>query len=115
MALTDTSFNAIYSALFSVRQPENAKLKYTINWHGAMDSSTISSSTWTTEDSGITISDQANTTTEASCKVTGDPGSYRIVNKVTLADGDIDERIIDVRIIDNTKPFSRTNDFGFMH
>lgn len=85
------------------RQTENAALTYTVNWAAELDTDTVSSSTWSSEDSGITIANEANTTTETSCRLSGSTGRYRIVNKVVTANGDTIERYVDLSIIDNSK------------
>lgn len=94
--------NAAHNNEYRFRQQENAALTYTVNWAGQLDSDTISTSTWSSEDSGVTISGESNTTTEASARVTGaNPGTYRVVNKIVTAGGDTDERVIIVRVDDN--------------
>lgn len=102
------TFNANQSTLFRANQRENADLDYTINWAGELDTATISSSDWSTEDS-VTIANETNTTTTASCDLTGEPGRYRVVNQITDSNGNVDERIIELTILENSQDYS---DYG---
>ena len=103
------TLNARYRELIA-KQTENAALTYTINYAAELDTDTVSSSTWSSEDSGVTIANDANTTTQTSCRLSGDTGRFRVVNKVVTTNGDIYERYIDLRIIDNSKYY--WPDFG---
>ena len=104
------TLNARYRELIA-KQSENAALTYTINYAAELDTDTISTSTWSSEDSGVTIANDANTTTQATVRLSGDVGRYRVVNKIVTAAGDTMERYIDLRIVDNSKLF--WPDFGW--
>jgi hypothetical protein len=103
--------NAIRFDRSVFEQSENAKLDYTINWESELGSDTISTSTWTTEDTGITISDTASTTTTATCQLTGQPGRYHVINKIVTTAGLIDERVIELVITENNSVMA--SDYGF--
>lgn len=107
--------NAIHTKEQRFRQQENAQLTYTVNWAAQLDTGdTISASAWSTEDSGVTIASESNTTTTASAQLSADsPGSYRIVNKVTTANGDVDERIIALVVEDNDET-AAADDYWFV-
>lgn len=103
--------NALRYDTATFQQSENAVLDYTINWESEIGSDTISTSTWSTEDSGITISNTSDTDTTATCKLTGDPGRYRVVNKIVTAGGLTDERVIELVVTENNRVTS--SDYGF--
>jgi hypothetical protein len=92
--------NALQGQQFSYSQSENAALSYVMNWAGVLQSGTISISTWECNES-LTIAATANTTTTATARLSGEPGHYRIVNRIVTASGDTDERIILLTITDN--------------
>ncbi len=100
--VNDQTLNARKACLVA-EQTENAAKTYTVNWSAQLGSDTISTSTWTTEDSAVTIANESNTTTSASCRLSGDVGRYRVVNKIVTAAGDTDERYIDLTVKDNTR------------
>jgi len=81
-------------------QNENSVLTYSVNWGPQIDTNTISTSTWTSEDN-ITIAGEANTTLTASATLSGGVGTHRVVNKITTSDGQTDERIIILTILEN--------------
>ena len=86
----------------TVQQAENSAITYTINWAGMLDTDTISTSTWTAENGG-TVASEANTTTTASARLSGDPSKWLFTNKVVLASGDTMERQITLIVRDNQK------------
>jgi len=97
--------NKILNALkqeMTVEQAENAAITYTVNWSGMLDADTIATSTWIAENGG-TVANEANTTTEASARLSGSPSKYLFTNKVTLASGDTMERSITLIVRDNQK------------
>ncbi len=106
--VNDKTLNA-RNACLRAEQTENAANTYTVNWSAQLGTDTISTSTWTSEDSGVTIANEANDTLTASCRLSGDIGRYRIVNKIVTAAGDTDERYIELTIKDNTRLW--TNDY----
>lgn len=91
-----TTFSANSQGSVTVSQSENSAILYTWNWSSDLPTSvTVSSSTWTSEDSNVTIANTANTTTTASARLSASsPGRYRVVNKVVTSAGDTRERII---------------------
>lgn len=102
-------FNALLSYEVTARQHENAALTYTWKWSPALPSSvTVSSSAWSSEDSGLTIANEANDTDSASARLSGDTGQYEVINKIVDSAGDTHERIIHLVINDN----NRTYDYG---
>ena len=104
MNISKRTFNPLLAKQFRFSQLENALLSYIGNWGAAIQALTISASTWTVENGSVTLSGESNTNTTTTVKITGSPGESTIVNKVTLSDGQIDERIIKLRITDNDIP-----------
>jgi len=85
-----------------VSQGENAAITYTLNWIPRLDGDTIASSTWSSEDSGVTIANEANTTVKASARLSASPGKYLLTNKITLTtSGDTFEQQFQLRVKDN--------------
>lgn len=82
-------------------QSENSAITYTVDWGGLLDTDTISTSTWTAETSGITIASAANTTTQATARLSATPGSYLITNKIVTAAGSTREQQIVIRVSNN--------------
>jgi len=107
-----TTVNALQQRRSCFQQEENAAITYTINWAAFLDGDDVSTSTWSTEDGGLTIANEANDTTTASARLSGDPGRYRAVNKVVTAAGDTHERYVDVTIHDNTSGYAY--DYGLI-
>lgn len=105
MPVNDQTLNARNNCLRGY-QHENAAKTYTINWAAQLAGDTIATSTWSSEDSGVTIANEVNTTLIASCRISGSIGRYRIVNKIVTAAGDTDERYLDISIRDNTQIFT---------
>lgn len=96
-----TTFNSNVAKRFIIRQKENENRYHTMNWAGDLDTATISSSDWSTEGS-ITIANESNATYTATCQLSGTPGRYRVVNQITDSGGNVLERLLDVRIEDNS-------------
>lgn len=107
-----TTLNALQHRMLDFRQEENAAVTYVVNWAAFLDGDTISTSSWSTEDGSLTIANEANTTTTASCRLSGDVGKYRAVNKIVTAAGDTHERYIDLAIRDNTSGYAY--DYGLV-
>jgi hypothetical protein len=101
--LTDRTINPLttYRAIFP--QSENAALAYTIDYTAMLNGDTITDSTWSCRDAGVTIT-PSNTTSTVTATISGQPGEYTIVNKITTAAGMVDERILVLTI--------RANDNG---
>ena len=94
------------------RQQENEAILRTVNWAGELDTDTISTSTWTAENSGSTIASEANTTTTTSARLSGTPGRYLFTNKITTAAGDTREHQVEVEVLNNDR--NLVNDYqGF--
>ena len=53
---------------------DDAVVAYTVDWTDILDGDTISTSTWTVDEGGITLSGAANTTTTTSITVTESGG-----------------------------------------
>lgn len=69
-------------------QLENAARTYTVDWNIQLGTDTISSSTWTAENSGSTIANEATGTTTTSARLSGTPGKYLFTNKIVTSGGD---------------------------
>jgi len=104
------TLNSLQFYEITIRQHENAAPTYTIQWASDLGTGvTISTSTWSTEDSNLTIASEANTTTQTSARLSStSKGTYTAVNKITTSDGDTFERILRLIIGDNNK----TYDYG---
>lgn len=89
-----------------LQQQENAAITRTVNWINRLGSNTISSSTWTSEDSSVTIANESNTNYKASARLSGDTGLYLITNQVVLSDGDTMEYQFKLRIKDNSQDWT---------
>jgi len=111
MNITKRTFNPLLGRIFRFVQSENSSLKYEGNWGPAV-AQTVSASSWTVEEGDATLSSEALVSQTTSVIITGTPGENIIVNKVTLADGQIEERILKLKITDNDLPDYDT-DYGF--
>lgn len=101
MNVNDRIINALQRRTSAYQQSENAAYIYTINYAATLQAATIATSTWSSAANGLTISATSNTDTTATAKVTGTPGRYKIVNKITTSTGETDERIISLYIMTN--------------
>ena len=100
MNIADRTINALQGQQFSMQQTENAAPSYVVNWASVLQADIIATSTW--ECTGtVVIAARANTTSTASARISGEPGRYRVVNRIVTAAGDTDERIILLTIADN--------------
>ena len=106
--------NALSHRQLSFVQEENAALTYTVNWAALLDTDQVSTSTWTAEDSGLTIANENLTTDYTTARLSGDVGRYRAVNKIVTTNGDTHERYINVTIKDNTNGYAQGNDYGWI-
>ncbi len=112
MNIAKRTINALLGRrTFRFEQTENAKLKYQVNWKPLIQALTISASVWTVEDGSVTLSSETNVSGITAVVITGSVGESTISNKVTLSDGQIDERIIKLKIIDNDIPVYES-DYG---
>lgn len=100
------TLNALTNLRICFTQGENAAVTYTVNWAGFLDTDTIATSTWVSEDSGLTIASEANTTTEATARLSGSVGRFRAVNKIVTAAGDTYERYVEVTVKDNSSGYA---------
>lgn len=99
------TFNPLLSRSFRYSQTENADLIYYCDWGATIQPDTIASSTWVVEDGSVTITNEAATDYITSAMITGDVGESTIVNKIVMASGQTDERIIKLKIVSNDVPF----------
>lgn len=102
MAIQKTKLNARKRKL-KTKQAENEAIRYIIDWSAQLDTDTIKTSTWSSEDSGVTIATEGTLDNQAYATLSGDVGCYRVVNKVTTTLGLKSERYIDLTIMDNSK------------
>lgn len=77
----------------------DAILDYQINWATWLSTDTIGTSTWTVP-TGITKVSDTNTTTTATIWLSGGTADtdYRLVNRITTANGRTEERSIWVKV-----------------
>ncbi len=90
-------------------QQENEAILRTIEWSGELDTDTISTSTWTAENSGSTIANEGNDTITTEARLSGTPGCYLFTNKITTAAGDTREQQIQLTVLKNDR--SRVSDY----
>ena len=102
MNLSDRTINPLTTRRAVFQQQENAALAYSIDYTAMLNGDAITASTWTCRDA-ITITPSLNGQV-ASSKISGKVGNYTIVNKITTASGQTDERLIVLTI--------RANDEG---
>lgn len=101
MNVNDREVNALQSRTAAYQQSENAAHIYTVNYAATLQAATISTSTWSCATNGATISNTSNTDHTSTAKLSGKPGRYKIVNKITTSTGETDERIISLYIMTN--------------
>lgn len=99
MNISDRTINALQNRIVNYQQSENAELDYIINWDAVLGSDTITTSTW--QSSGALTIAPSNTTKTATAIVKGNPGIYKLTNKITTASGITDERQIKLKICVN--------------
>ena len=102
MNITKRTFNPLLGRRFRYDQPEDAELKYQGNW-GVLGL-TVSTSEWEKLQGDAVLSGDALASNVTSVTISGEPGDSIIVNKVTFSDGQIDSRIILLKITDNDLP-----------
>lgn len=112
MNIVKRTFNPLLAKEFDYKQSENAELKYSGNWGPVAQANTITASTWTVENGTVTVSGAALASNVTSAIISGSPGCSRIVNKVTFTDGQVDERIINLTITDNSESCGCDYDYG---
>lgn len=99
MNISDRIINPLQSQSKPFQQAENASLSYVIDYTAYLGADTIASSTWASARTlTITPSSTDYTTT---AKVSGTPGNYTLVNKITTTAGSLDERIVCLEILRN--------------
>jgi hypothetical protein len=106
------TFNPLLSPTFRHSQAENAELRYTGNWGATIQPDTISSSTWVVERGDAVVSDEAFTDGNTSAVISGPAGESIIVNKIVSSSGEVDERILLLKITANYGPFANRG-YGF--
>ena len=81
------------------KDPE-ANLRFTVDWSDWLSGDTITTSTWPSPPSGITVVSSSNDTTTATVKVSGGTHGvdYDLVNRIITAGGDTDERTIRIQV-----------------
>ena len=104
------TLNALRTQRLDVKQAENAALTYVVNWAAVLDGATVASSSWSTEDGSLTIANEANTTLQASARLSGDIGTYRAINQIVDSDGDTHERVIQLTVARNEDNYPQ--DYG---
>ena len=105
------TFNPLLGKTFRYAQSENAELKYQGNWGPQIQTLTIASSEWVVEYGSAVLASEAATTTVTSVIISGNAGESKIINKVTLSDGQVDERAIMLKIRSNNDPYLNS-DYG---
>jgi len=105
------TFNSLDPGPYQAQQTENALRKYVIDWISDEDND-ISDSEWTIVTGTATLSSEASSETQTSVIITANVGFARIVNKVTFADDQVDERIIKLTVKDNENGIP--NDYGMV-
>jgi len=102
MNLSDRTINPLTTRRAVFQQQGNAALTYSIDYTAMLNGDAITASTWACRDA-ISIAPSLNGQV-ASAFVGGKAGNYTIVNKITTASGQTDERLIVLNI--------RANDEG---
>ena len=92
MNLSDRTINPLTTRRAVFQQQGNAALTYSIDYTAMLNGDTITASTWSCRDA-ITITPSLNGQI-ASAKISGKAGNHTIVNKITTASGQTDERLI---------------------
>lgn len=102
MNITDRTINPLTASRAVFSQGENSALPYTIDYGPMLNGDTITASTWICRDALAIVA--SNTTTTATATISGSPGTYAIVNKITTAAGLVDERKLVLTIVENDEP-----------
>lgn len=110
-ARTDRKFQPMAAREFHFQQSENSELRYTGNWVPVADGNNITASSWEVVGGSLTLSSEALVSNVTSVVVSGGTGLSRLVNKVTFTDGQVDERILNIRITENTRSYLN-DDYG---
>lgn len=105
------TFNPLQASSFRYSQLEDADLSYHGNWGHVIQPDTVSSSTWSVESGSATISNESFTDTLTTATITGPVGESIIVNTITTDTGQVDQRIINLKITAKDKPFIN-RDYG---
>jgi hypothetical protein len=98
-----------------LEQYEDAAITRTIDWSGRIGDDTIASSTWTAENSGPTIANEATSSPQTSARLSGTPGRYLFTNKITLTtSGDTMEQQIVLIVRANSRYIGNDyRDYGY--
>ena len=86
-----------------VKDPD-ARIDFEFDWHAACpDGQAVAASLWTvapSEAGGVAIAAAAHDLTQATATLAGGVAGhvYRVTNRVTISDGQIDERSVTVRV-----------------
>jgi hypothetical protein len=100
------TFNPLLGKQFRYEQAEDLSLKYSGNW-GAAQQQPLSNSEWVVENGDAVLSGASFVTSGSgttSVLISGSTGENTITNTVTFADGQVDSRIIKLKITDNSDP-----------
>ena len=100
-----------------VEQKENAAITRTIEWAGRIGTDTIATSTWTAENSGSTIANEATSGSQTSARFSATPGRYLFTNKITLTtSGDTFEQQLTLIVHNNDRGIqSDYRNVGYYH
>ena len=98
MNISKRTFNALKGRAFRYEQTESAQLKYYGNWGAAIQPAKIISSAWEAECGDVVFTDSEFTDGKTSVMISGKKGETVIVNRIVLDSGEIDERVLKLRI-----------------
>lgn len=102
MNANNRTLQAAQHRVFNEQMAEGETLKYTIDYAPLLNGATITASAW--EHAGVTLAG-TNTTTTATAAISGSTGRYAAINTVTLSNGEVLQRIINLHINSNkTQP-----------
>lgn len=106
------TFNALMNDQFRYQQSEFSDLIYTGNWGPVVYPDTITASAWTVEDGSATLTNETFLSGgSTSVQISGSVGESTIVNKITTSSGQVEERIIKLKIKANDIPVINS-DYG---
>lgn len=101
MNIVKRTINSLMQRSGRFVQSENSNLKYQVNYSAQLGSGIISTSTWTDETGGLTITSTSIDDLVTSALVSGQTGESLLVNKITTDAGETIERIFRIKITDN--------------
>ena len=95
-------FHPLFGRQFWFRQSENAELKYIGNWIPSAQGNDITESEWEVLNGNVVLSSEALSDNQTSVIISGNTGWSRVVNQVIFTDGQVDERILNINILENS-------------